>query len=162
MAKRTRSDKVLREKTFEIAGKSKIWWLSKRTSLGGMQFFGKKSKIKQNQQLANELHKSVVRKFKRRKVCFSFTGNISEGGGGGRGVDLADMQLISKYNKGIRYVFCANNLFSKYAWVAPIKDKEGVLIVNAFQKILDSSERKPNKIWVDKVVNFTTILLKNG
>ena len=83
MAKRTRSDKVLREKTFEIAGKSKIWWLSKRTSLGGMQFFGKKSKIKQNQQLANELHKSVVRKFKRRKVCFSFTGNISGGGGAG-------------------------------------------------------------------------------
>ena len=160
MAKRTRSDKVLREKTFEIAGKSKIWWLSKRTSLDGMQFFGKKSKIKQNQQLANELHKSVVRKFKRRGVCFSFTSNISGGGVGG--VDLADMQLISKYNKGIRYVLCAIDVFSKYVWVVPIKDKKGVIIVNAFQKILDSSERKPNKIWVDKVVNFTTILLKNG
>ena len=160
MAKRTRSDKVLREKTFEIAGKSKIWWLSKRTSLDGMQFFGKKSKIKQNQQLANELHKSVVRKFKRRRVCFSFTGNISGGVGGG--VDLADMQLISKYNKGIRYVLCAIDVFSKYVWVVPIKDKKGVIIVNAFQKILDSSERKSNKIWVDKVVNFTTILLKNG
>ena len=158
MAKRTRSDKVLREKTFEIAGKSKIWWLSKRTSLDGMQFFGKKSKIKQNQQLANELHKSVVRKFKRRRVCFSFTGNISGGGG----VDLAVMQIISKYNKGIRYVLCAIDVFSKYVWVVPIKDKKGVIIVNAFQKILDSSERKPNKIWVDKVVNFTTILLKNG
>ena len=117
-----------------------------------MQFFGKKSKIKQNQQLENELHKSVVRKFKRIKVCFSFTDNIWEGGG--RGIDLADMQLISKYNKGIRYVFCANNLFSKYAWVAPIKDKEGVLIVNAFQKILDSSERKPNKIWADQGSKF--------
>ena len=117
-----------------------------------MQFFGTKSKIKQNQQLENELHKSVVRKFKRRKVCFSFTDNIWEGGGGG--VDLADMQLISKYNKGIRYVFCANNLFSKYAWVVPIKDKEGVIIVNAFQKILDSSERKPNKIWVDQGSKF--------
>ena len=126
-----------------------------------MQFFGKKSKIKQNQQLANELHKSVVRKFKRRRVCFSFTGNISGGGAGG-GVDLADMQLISKYNKGIRYVLCAIDVFSKYLWVVPIKDKKGVIIVNAFQKILDSSERKPNKIWVDKVVNFTTILLKNG
>ena len=84
-----------------------------------------------------------------------------EGGGGG-GVDLADMQLISKYNKGIRYVLCAIDVFSKYVWVVPIKDKKGVIIVNAFQKILDSSERKPNKIWVDKVVNFTTILLKNG
>ena len=75
---------------------------------------------------------------------------------------LADMQLISKYNKGIRYVLCAIDVFSKYVWVVPIKDKKGVIIVNAFQKILDSSERKPNKIWVDKVVNFTTILLKNG
>ena len=75
-------------------------------------------------------------------------------GRGGGGVDLADMQLISKYNKGIRYVFCANNLFSKYAWVVPIKDKEGVIIVNAFQKILDSSERKPNKIWVDQGSKF--------
>ena len=74
--------------------------------------------------------------------------------GRGGGVDLADMQLISKYNKGIRYVFCANNLFSKYAWVVPIKDKEGVIIVNAFQKILDSSERKPNKIWVDQGSKF--------
>ena len=83
-------------------------------------------------------------------------------GGGGGGVDLADMQLISKYNKGIRYVLCAIDVFSKYVWVVPIKDKKGVIIVNAFQKILDSSERKPNKIWVDKVVNFTTILLKNG
>ena len=81
---------------------------------------------------------------------------------GGRGVDLADMQLISKYNKGIRYVLCAIDVFSKYVWIVPIKDKKGVIIVNAFQKILDSSERKPNKIWVDKVVNFTTILLKNG
>ena len=81
---------------------------------------------------------------------------------GGGGVDLADMQLISKYNKGIRYVLCAIDVFSKYVWVVPIKDKKGVIIVNAFQKILDSSERKPNKIWVDKVVNFTTILLKNG
>ena len=80
----------------------------------------------------------------------------------GGGVDLADMQLISKDNKGIRYVLCAIDVFSKYVWVVPIKDKKGVIIVNAFQKILDSLERKPNKIWVDKVVNFTTILLKNG
>ena len=66
------------------------------------------------------------------------------------GVDLADMQLISKYNKTIRYLLCANNLFSKYAWVVLLKDRKEVTIVNAFQKILDSSERKPNKIWVDQ------------
>ena len=57
------------------------------------------------------------------------------------GVDLAGMQLISNYNKGIRYLLCAIDLFSKYAWVVPLKDKKGVTIVNAFQSILNNSER---------------------
>ena len=56
------------------------------------------------------------------------------------------MQLISKYNKGIRYLLWAIDLFSKYAWVVPLKDKKGVSIVNAFQKILNNSKRKPNEI----------------
>ena len=66
------------------------------------------------------------------------------------GVDLADMQWLSKYNKGIKNLLCAIDLFSKYAWVVPIKDKKGVSIVDAFQKILKEFNRKPNKIWVDK------------
>ena len=64
------------------------------------------------------------------------------------------MQLISKYNKGIRYLLCAIDLFSKYAWVVPLKDKKGTTIVNAFQSILDSSERKPNKMWVNQGSEF--------
>ena len=64
------------------------------------------------------------------------------------------MQLISKHNKGIRYLLCVIDLFSKYAWVVPLKDKKGVSIVNAFQKILRSSKRKPNKIWVDQGKEF--------
>ena len=59
------------------------------------------------------------------------------------------MHSLSKYNKGIKYLLCAINLFSKYAWVIPIKDKKGITITNAFQKILKKSNRKPNKIWVD-------------
>ena len=70
------------------------------------------------------------------------------------GVDLADMQLISKYNKGIRYLLCAIDLFSKYAFVVPLKDKKGTTITNAFQSILDKSKRKPNKIWVDQGSEF--------
>ena len=66
------------------------------------------------------------------------------------GVDLADMQLISKYNKGIRYLFCAIDLFSKYAFIVPLKRKNGITIANAFQSILDNSKRKPNKIWTDQ------------
>ena len=64
------------------------------------------------------------------------------------------MQSLSKYNKGIKYLLCAIDLFSKYAWVVPIKDKKGVSIVDAFQKILKESDRKPNKIWVDKGSEF--------
>ena len=65
------------------------------------------------------------------------------------GVDLADMQLISKYNKEIRYLLCAIDTFGKYAWVVPF-----ITIVNAFQSFLDSSKRKPNKIWVDQGNEF--------
>ena len=69
------------------------------------------------------------------------------------GVDLADMQSLSKYNRGIKYLLCAINLFSKYAWVVPLKDKRGITIVNAFQKII-SEGRKPNKIWFDHGSDF--------
>ena len=64
------------------------------------------------------------------------------------------MQLISKFNKGFRFLLCVIGIFSKYAWVVPLKDKKGVSIVDAFQKILDDSNRKPNKIWVDKGSEF--------
>ena len=64
------------------------------------------------------------------------------------------MQLTSKFNKGFRFLLCVIDIFSKYAWVVPLKDKKGVSIVDAFQKILDDSNRKPNKIWVDKGSEF--------
>ena len=56
------------------------------------------------------------------------------------------MQLISKFNKGFRFSLCVIDIFSKYAWVVPLKDKNGISIVNAFQEILKQSNRKPNKI----------------
>ena len=64
------------------------------------------------------------------------------------------MQLISKFNKEFRFLLCVIDIFSKYAWVVPLKDKKGISIVNAFQKILKESDRKPNKIWVDKGSEF--------
>ena len=63
------------------------------------------------------------------------------------------MQSLSKYNKGIKYLLCAIDLFSKYAWVIPIKDKKDTSIVSAFKKII-SEEIKPNKIWVDRGSEF--------
>ena len=70
------------------------------------------------------------------------------------GADLADMQLISKYNKGIRFLLCTIDLFRKYAFVVCLKEKKETTIVNAFQSILDNSKRKPNKIWVDQDSEF--------
>ena len=94
------------------------------------KLFDKKSKgngivNEPNYQLENELHKPIIRKFKKRKVYSSFRDNIW-------GVDLADMQSLSKYNKGIKYLLCTIDFFSKYACVIPIKDKKGNSIVNAF------------------------------
>ena len=100
-----------------------------------------------NEQSAKELHKPIIRKLKKRKVYSGFRDNIS-------GADLADMQLISKFNKGFRFLLCVIDIFSKYAWVIPLKDKKGISIVNAFQKILKGSDRKPNQIWVDKGSGF--------
>ena len=63
------------------------------------------------------------------------------------GVDLTDVQLIGKFNKGICFLLCFIDIFSKYAWIIPLKDKKGIIITNAF---VDESNHKPNKIWVDK------------
>ena len=69
-------------------------------------------------------------------------------------LDVTDMQLLIKFNKWFRFLLCVIDIFSKYAWVIPLKDKKAVSIVSAFQIILKESNRKPNKIWVDKGSEF--------
>ena len=64
------------------------------------------------------------------------------------------MQLINNFHKGFRFLLCAIDIFSKYACVVPLKDKKGITITNAFQKIFKESNRKSNKIWVDKGSEF--------
>ena len=110
LARRTELDKVLRDKAFKIANNPK--YDGCQTGLASMfyKFFDKKSSgsgvaIVPNYQLANELHRQIIRKFKRREVSSSFRDNIW-------GVDLADMQSLTKYNRGIRYLLCAVDLFS--------------------------------------------------
>ena len=82
-----------------------------------------------NKELAEELHKLIIKKFNKRKVRSSFIDNIWV-------VDLVDMQLISKFNKGIRFLFCVIVIFSKYVWVIPLEDKKGVTITNDLKKKL--------------------------
>ena len=148
LVKRTQSDKVLRDKAFKIASDDGY---QRGLALMVYKFFDKKSKgsgiiNESNYQLANELHKPIIKKFKKRKVYSSFRDNIW-------GVDLADMQSLSNYNKGVKYLLCAIDLFSKYAQVIPLKDKKGTSIVNALKKII-SEGTKPNKIWVDQGSEF--------
>ena len=89
------------------------------------------------------MHKPIIRKFEKRKVCSSFKHDIL-------GADLADMQLRSKCNKEFQFLLCAINIYSKYAWVVLLKDKIAITITNTFQKISDEPNCKGNKIRVYK------------
>ena len=71
------------------------------------------------------------------------------------------MQLISKFNKRFRFWLCVIDIYSVYAWIYPLKDKKGITIFNAFQKILKKSNRKPNKTWVDKGIKFYNRSMKS-
>ena len=98
----------------------------------------------------NFINQLLKKKIKKIRVYSLFKDNIW-------GVGLADMQLINKFNKGTRFLLCVIDIFSivsKYSWAVTLKDKKGVTIVNAFRKVLGRSNRKPNKIWVDKGSDF--------
>ena len=169
LTKRTVADKILKNKAFNIAKDSKYDGYQRGLASMVYKFFDKKSGsladksnegsgvntklAPQNQQLAEELHKPIVKKAEKRKVHTAFKDTIWS-------ADLADMQLLSRYNKGIRFLLCVIDIFSKYAWVVPLKDKKGISIVTAFQIILKQSNRKPNKIWVGKGSEFYNAFFK--
>ena len=141
----------MRDKAFKIASDPKYDGYQRGLASMVYKFFDRKSSgsgivNEPNYQLTNELHKPIIRKFKKKKVYSSFRDNIW-------GADLVDMQSLRKYNKGNKYLLCTIDLFSKYVWVVPLKDKKGTSIANAFQKII-SEGRKPNKIWVDQGSEF--------
>ena len=156
---RTEADKVLRDKAYDIASDPEYDGYQRGLASMVYKFFDKKStaepsslertgsgfqKLKNTTKsnsliLADELHKPIIRNFNKRKVYSQFKDNIW-------GVDLADMQSLSRKNKGIKYLLCAIDLFSKYAFVIPLKDKRGISIVNAFNKIIKQSNRKPKKL----------------
>ena len=122
---RTKSDKVLRHKAYNIASNPEYDGYQRGLASMVYNFFDKKSMGSSTAKpsslkLADELHKHVIRKFNKRKVYSQFKDNI--------------------------YLLCAIDLFSKYAFVVPLKDKKGTSITNAFNKIIKQSNRKPNKI----------------
>ena len=92
-----------------------------------------------NENMSNkELHKPIIRKFEKRNAHSPFIDNIWS-------VVLPDMQFISKFNKGFKFLLCVIYIFSKCAWVIPLKDKKGITITNAFRKKLDESNSEPEK-----------------
>ena len=111
--------KILKNKAFGIAKDPKYDGYQRGLASMVYKFFdsnvsGRGAKLTlQDEQLAEELHKPIIRKFEKRRVYSTFKDNIW-------GADLADMQLLSKYNKGIRFLLCVIDIFSKYAWVVPL------------------------------------------
>ena len=158
LARRAASDKVLSDKAFNIAKNPKYdgyqcglasvvyKFFDRKSAVSGVNTHANKSAFN-NEKLAEKLHKPIIRKFKKRIVYSGLKDNIW-------GDDLADTQLISKFNKGFGFLLCFIDIFSQYAQVVPLKDKNGVSNVNAFHKVLDKSGRKPNKMWVDKGSEF--------
>ena len=159
LARRTASDKVLRDKTFNIAKNPRCDGCQR-----GLAFMAYKCLIKSqlvnksafnNEKLGDELHKSVARNFKKRTVYSGFKDNIW-------GADLADMQLISKFNKGFRFLLCVIDNFSKYAWVVPLKDKKVKALLMHFKRSYINQDLDKTKYGLTKEVNFTIVLLRNG
>ena len=130
LTKRTESDKVLRDKALDIASSPKYDEYERGLASIVSKVFDKKStgsgiKSVLNQQLADELHKLIIRIFKKRRVYSSFKNNIW-------GADLADVQLITKHNKGIRFLLCVIDIFSKYAWVVLLRAKKVLLLLRYY------------------------------
>ena len=174
LTNRTEANKVLKDKAYDIASNPEYDGYQRGLASMVYKFFDKKSTVEPTANpsslersslermgggiasssiLANELHQPIIKKFDKRKVYSQFKDNIW-------GVDLVDMQSLSTKNKGIKYLLCAIDLYSKYAFVVPLKDKKGISIVNAFDKIIKQSHRKPNKIWADQGGEFYNNVFK--
>ena len=118
------------------------------------KFFDKKtgSGIGVSEQLSEELHKTVIKNFKRVKDYARFKDNIWA-------ADLAEMESSPSKNKNVKYWLCMIDVFTKYACVKPLKDKKGKIVLNAFIEKINESYRKSNKSWVDQQTDFYNKLM---
>ena len=97
--------------------------------------------------LAAELHKPVKRNFPKRRVLSNGLDEIWA-------ADLVEMGKFSKWNKGIKYLLMVIDVFSKFGWIEPLKDKRGESVTHAFEKISMKSGRHPRLLWTDKRSEF--------
>ena len=134
--------KGIREK-IDYALVKPVIWIKHKLGLG----------LTDQQVRASELHTPIRRKFKRRRV---FVYNIDDIWS----ADLKDMQLLAKYNKGYKYLLTVIDVFSKYAYVTPLKTKASDEVINAFKSLFADSGRKPKKLWTDMGSEFTNNKMK--
>ena len=127
MAKGTISDKILKDRQFQIDMNRNYNGYQRALASMVYKFFDKKTglRVSVNEHLAEELHKPVIKKFKRRKVYERFKGNIWA-------ANLAERESLSSKNKKFKYLLYVINVFTKYAWVKPLKDKKGRTVLTAF------------------------------
>ena len=113
------------------------------------KFLDKKtwSGVSVNKQLAEEFHKPVIKTFKRRKVYATFKDNIWAAG-------LTKVKSLSSKNKNVKHLLCVIDVFTKYAWVEPLKDEKSKTVLNAFVEKVSESRRKSNELWVDQWSEF--------
>ena len=141
LSKRTISAKILKERADKVARNCKndgYQW-----ALASMLFkiFDKRtgSGTSTNEEIAEELHKPVIKKSKWRQIYARLKDNIWA-------ADLAEMRSLSSKNKNVKYFLCVINVFIKYAWVKPFKEAKGKTVLPAFIKIVHKSNRKPSKL----------------
>ena len=131
--------------------------LLKELNIYNPHIFGKgiKKPILWSNLLANELHKPITKKFRKRRV---YVNGIDETWA----ADLVDMNAYSKQNKGVKYLLTVIDIFSKYGWIIPLKNKSGLSVAEAFNKIFHGREgRKPIFLWVDKGKEFYNKTVKD-
>ena len=167
LVKRTYSDKVLMDKAFKIASNPKYDGYQRGLASMVYKFFNKKTRVgrgvtrqgnissKNNPkyQLVSKLHAPIIKKFTKRKVYAPYIDHICV-------VDLVDLQKLSNKNKGIKYLLCVIDIYSKYAWVKGLKDKKGISVRNGFKEMMDESKQKPDKIWVDNGREYYNIFFQ--
>ena len=141
LAKRTISDKIFKNRAYEIARDHKYNGYQRVLASMVYRFFGKKTRsgMNVNEQLAKELHKPLIKKFQRKKVYARFKDNIWA-------ADLAKMRSLAFRNKNVKYLLCIVDVFTKY--------------INASIEILIESNCKPNKLWIDQGREFYNKLMQ--
>ena len=155
LTKRTILDMILKDRAYEIARNWK--YVAYQRALASMvdRFSDKKTGlgVSVNEQPAEELHKPVIKKIKRRKVCARFKDNVWA-------AVLAEMGSLSSKNKNVKYLLCAINFFTKYALVKYLKDKKGKTVLDAFIKTVNEFNRKSNKLWFGQGREFHNKLMQ--